>query len=201
MDRFTLSHLADHDLVAALRIAPRARERRTLADLSRTSPKSRRDGSTCSVPVDARLAHARTRVLVRRRVAAAAPPASRAASLPQMFAAVAEGALDLTAVLLLAPELTRRTRRRAARGGIEEVEERDPAVARTARARPTPQLPLPPTARHDRRAAFAGGASATKSPSSRQKPRDRWSHLRGPRRKEQARRRNRASGCRFRRAR
>ena len=40
MDRFTLSHLADRDLVAALK-SLRAQERRTLAEIGRASCRER----------------------------------------------------------------------------------------------------------------------------------------------------------------
>lgn len=145
MDRFTLSHLADRDLVASLK-SLRAQERRTLADLLAhiAEVEARRLYLPAAYPsmldwLTRELEFSYDAALRRLR-------ASRVARrFPAVFAAVADGALDVTAVLLLAPELT-----------PENASELLAAVSRKSkteiqqllarRARPTPQLPLTPKA-------------------------------------------------------
>ena len=146
MDRFTLSHLADHDLVAALK-SLRARERRTLADLLAhiAEVEVRRLDLPAAYPsmldwLTRELEFSYDAALRRLRAA------RTARRFHAVFAAVAEGALDLTAVLLLTPELTPENANEllaaAAKKTKSEIQQ---LLAR--RARPTcakPQLPLAP---------------------------------------------------------
>ncbi len=145
MDRFTLSHLADHDLVAALK-SLRARERVTLADLLAhiAEVEARRLYLPAAYPsmldwLTRELEFSYDAALRRLRAA------RTARRFPAVFAAVADGALDLTAVLLLAPELTPESAGEllaaASRKSKREIQQ---LLAR--RAQPTPQLPLTPTA-------------------------------------------------------
>ena len=146
MKRRSLSHLADHALIEFLVDALHARARRLGGGAGRASPRWTSASCTCPPAIPRCSSSACTSCTCpRTRRSSASAWRGWPASSPSSFEALAEGRLNLTAVLLLKPQLTPRERRGAAgRGRAQDQRPRSrfcwPSASRSRTCRLGPAI-------------------------------------------------------------